>query len=222
MTTLIILDTETAGLKPPASGSGLVEFAYLIVDPQSLVIQYEFVSRINPGCDIDPGAQAVHGISAEDVADAPTLHSRMLPFDDVLAVGHNVAFDLRFLTPTFTQIKRNICTLTLARRHVKGVLNHKLTTLAAHFKLPEQQAHSALGDCYYVLGLLRELTNITGKTVLKLEDRSNSAAVFHQMPFGKYKGRPLHQVPTDYLEWFSKQDIEGDLKKTIEIHLKVR
>lgn len=92
------------------------------------------------------------------------------------------------------------------------MLNHKLTTLAAHFKLPEQQAHSALGDCYYVLGLLRELTNITGKTVLELEDRSNSLPSSTRCLLGKYKGRLLHQVPTDYLEWFSRQDIEGDLK----------
>lgn len=223
MTTLIVVDTETTSLNPPPPpASGVVELAYLKVDIHTLQVQDEFVSLINPGCPIEPEAGAIHGITEEMVKDKPMLHAGMLPYDDVLACGHQHQFDKKFLAGTFQNMQRSICTLTLARRHIKGVLNHKLTTLAAHYKLPEQKAHSALGDCYYTLGLLQEIVKITGKSVLELEDRSNSAAVFHQMPFGKYKGRPLHQVPTDYLEWFSRQDIEGDLKKTIEMHLKVR
>lgn len=222
MPELIILDTETTGLKPPPKGSGLVEFAYLVVDKDTLAVKQEFVTRINPQCPIEPGAQAIHGISAEDVADAPVLAGDMLPYTEVLAIGHNVQFDLRFLKPTFPQLTRSVCTLTLARRYITGTLNHKLTTLAQHFNLPEQKAHSALGDCYYVLGLLDEIQEITGKSILELEERGNEAVVWHRMPFGEHKGKLLHTVPTSYLRWFRDQEIDGDLKKTIELHLKTR
>lgn len=223
MTTLIILDTETVGLKPPAPpATGVVEFAYLHVNLETLQVQDEFVSLINPGCPIEPEAAAIHGITDEMVAGKRSLSADMLPYEDVLACGHNHPFDKRFLASTFPAMQRSICTLTLARRHIKGPANHKLTTLADFLKLPAQKAHSALGDCYYALGLLQEIVKITGKSVLQLEERSNTAVVWHRMPFGKYKDLPLHQVPVDYLRWFSQQDIDGDLKKTIEIHLKAR
>lgn len=223
MTTLIVVDTETTGLKPPeAPASGVVELAYLKVDIETLQVQDEFVSLINPGCPIEPEAGAIHGITDAMVQDKPMLHAGMLPYDDVLACGHNHPFDKKFLMRAFPHMQRGMCTLTLARRHIKGPVNHKLTTLAEFFKLPAQKAHSALGDCYYTLGLLQEIVKITGKSVLQLEERSNADVVWHRMPFGKHKDRPLHQVPTDYLRWFSQQDIDGDLKRTIEIHLKTR
>ena len=223
MTTLIVVDTETCGLKPPeAPASGVVELAYLRVDIETLQVQDEFVSLINPGCPIEPEAGAIHGITDAMVQDKPKLAKSMIPYENVLAVGHSHQFDRKFLINTFPQLNRSICTLTLARRHVKGPVNHKLTTLAEFFKLPAQKAHSALGDCYYTLGLLQEIVKITGKSILQLEERSNADVVWHRMPFGKHRDRPLHQVPTDYLRWFSQQDIDGDLKKTIEIHLKTR
>lgn len=223
MTTLIVIDTETTSLNPPPlPASGVVELAYLKVDIETLQVQDEFVSLINPGCPIEPEAGAIHGITDAMVQNKPRLSRTMIPYENVLAAGHNQRFDAKFLASTFPDIQRSLCTLTLARRHVKGPANHKLTTLAEFFKLPTQKAHSALGDCYYTLGLLREIVKITGKSALQLEERSNADVVWHRMPFGKHKDRPLHQVPTDYLRWFSQQDIDGDLKKTIEIHLKTR
>lgn len=42
------------------------------------------------------------------------------------------------------------------------------------------------------------------------------------MPFGKYKGQPLINVPADYLLWLYKQmSIPGDLKKYIQDNLEV-
>jgi uncharacterized protein (DUF3820 family) len=37
------------------------------------------------------------------------------------------------------------------------------------------------------------------------------------MPFGKYKGRLLYQLPVSYLEWFSRKGFpEGKLGKLLE------
>jgi uncharacterized protein (DUF3820 family) len=38
-----------------------------------------------------------------------------------------------------------------------------------------------------------------------------------QMPYGKYKGRLLYQLPVSYLEWFSRKGFpEGKLGKLLE------
>jgi uncharacterized protein (DUF3820 family) len=43
------------------------------------------------------------------------------------------------------------------------------------------------------------------------------------MPFGKYKGEPLADIPVSYLDWIIGQDwIKPDLKEQIEEHLQTR
>ena len=40
------------------------------------------------------------------------------------------------------------------------------------------------------------------------------------LPFGKHKGTPLSEVPSDYLEWFASADgIDWDLRDAIHFHL---
>jgi DNA polymerase III epsilon subunit-like protein len=63
-----IFDTETTGLKAP----GVVEIAWIVVD-KNLNVLDEFRSLVNPEKPIEPGAQAVHGITAEMVEDMPTM-----------------------------------------------------------------------------------------------------------------------------------------------------
>ena len=44
-----------------------------------------------------------------------------------------------------------------------------------------------------------------------------------RMPFGKYKGQPLSDCPTDYLDWLLGQDwLRRELAEAIESHLKTR
>lgn len=66
---LAILDTETTGLGPTAR---VIEVAVVHMDFRSLP-RVAFSARLNPGCPIEPGASAVHGITDADVADAPTF-----------------------------------------------------------------------------------------------------------------------------------------------------
>ena len=40
------------------------------------------------------------------------------------------------------------------------------------------------------------------------------------MPFGKHKGQKMDQVPTDYLNWLKKTDIDEDLAYTVQYHLR--
>lgn len=43
------------------------------------------------------------------------------------------------------------------------------------------------------------------------------------MPFGKHKGKPVKDLPNDYLAWLSKQDnITGGLRESIETAIKYK
>jgi hypothetical protein len=36
------------------------------------------------------------------------------------------------------------------------------------------------------------------------------------MPFGRYKGQPIEDVPVDYLQWLSRRELYGRLKVEVE------
>ena len=54
-------------------------------------------------------------------------------------------------------------------------------------------------------------------TMLKI---SNAPVMVARMPFGKHKGQKMDQVPTDYLNWLKKTDIDEDLAFTVQYHLR--
>jgi len=205
-----VLDTESASLS-----SGVVELAYLRVDSQLNVVE-EFVSRCNPQRKIDAGAYAVHGISDQDVASAPTLAelAKHMP-EQIDMIAHNATFDKRMIE-SHISVGRSLCTLALSRSHIKGTSNHKLPTLRKELNLPEQKDHSALGDVYTTLALLKHIVNLTGVGVELHFQRLNAPRMLSEMPFGKFKGLAMLDVPADYRRWLASQDIDRDLKYTLE------
>lgn len=212
MSHIYIIDTETASLH-----GGVVELAYLKADLELNILQ-EFCTRVNPERPIDPGAQAVHGISNEDVADCPTLAEVAAGFSKpVIWLGHNASFDVRMLTPHITP-KQQLCTLALSREYIKGTTNHKLATLKDELKLPEQKSHSALGDVHTTRDLLLlHILPLSGVDMQTLLDRADQPKLLARFPFGKYKGITMLKVPRDYRNWMLAQsDIPKDLRFTLE------
>lgn len=72
MTVGAFIDIETTGLKQ-ADGHRMVEFGAVLYELETKRRLGKYIQRINPQRPIDPKAQAVHGISFEDVAGMPTL-----------------------------------------------------------------------------------------------------------------------------------------------------
>lgn len=206
-----ILDTETASLE-----GGVVEIAFLVVDEQ-LTVQSEFHSLVDPQRPIEPGAQAVHGISAEDVAGKPTMETiaDMLGDNPIKMIGHNVSFDKRMIAPHI-QVEEEMCTLALAREFIKGTTNHKLETLQKELGLPEQKSHSALGDVYTCLDLLQHLVNITNLDFKTLWARAQKPKMVQRMPFGKHKGQLIANLPRSYRDYMLTLDLNKDLRYTLE------
>jgi uncharacterized protein (DUF3820 family) len=50
---------------------------------------------------------------------------------------------------------------------------------------------------------------------------SGSPVLFSRMPFGKYKGLKMGDVPIDYLEWLSQRNLDEDMAYTVRYYLDI-
>lgn len=127
------------------------------------VIDGEVVARESWLCrppqgidDFDPFNVECHGITAEDVVDQPSvgeLISRFTEFvGDLPVVAHNAYFDasaLRYAAMASDQPVPKIvfgCTLAQSRATDLGVANHRLPTVAEHFRVALDNHHDAGAD----------------------------------------------------------------------------
>ncbi len=214
----LICDIESTGLTKPV---GVVEVAIRQIDPETLATVREWYSLIDPEKDIEPGAQEIHGISAEMVADEPTIaefieHRLCGAFDDVdiTFIAHNVPYDLPPLAGIGT-VTRTVCTLSLSRHLVKDSTNHKLQTLREHFGFPANEAHRAMADVATTHRVLGKLLELSGRTLEQLA--ATTEQTYHTMPFGKHKGLLMFHVPKPYLAWLVAQPgLDPNLLKSVQ------
>ncbi len=95
----IVLDTETTGLEP-SQGHRIIEIGCVELVNRRLTGNH-FHQYLQPDRDIDPGAQQVHGISSEFLADKPRFAEIVDELLDYLRgaelIIHNAPFDMGFL-----------------------------------------------------------------------------------------------------------------------------
>ena len=147
----VTIDFETAKYsRESACSVGLVKF-------QNGKVTDSFYSLIRPPVlYIIPDFTDIHGLTVEDVKDAPVFRdlweSQILPFIGGLPLAaHNAAFDMGVLRAVLDWYNLAIpelsyfCTCSLARRSWPGLESHALTSLARHFNI-SYNAHNALDD----------------------------------------------------------------------------
>ena len=96
---LVVLDTETTGLSA-RMGDRVVEIGCIeILDRH--VTENRFHTYLNPGRPSDPGAERVHGLSSEFLADKPKFAEIGRDFLEYVRgaelIIHNASFDVEFL-----------------------------------------------------------------------------------------------------------------------------
>ncbi|WP_313916516.1 DNA polymerase III subunit epsilon [Tahibacter sp.] len=190
----IVLDTETTGLDA-ARGHRLIELGCV-----ELLARRTSGSRfhryLNPERDIDAGAQAVHGISIEFLADKPRFADVA---DEFLAyikgaelVIHNAAFDVGFidaelarLGPQYGRIRDHatvLDTLALARETYPGQRN-SLDALCKRLDIDNshRELHGALLDAEILADVYLALTAGQGALDFAVETESPQAkaSAFH-------------------------------------------
>ena len=152
----IVLDTETTGLDPE-NGHRIVEIGCVEID-NLLPTGRTFHVYLNPERDMPAEAEAVHGLSADFLADKPRFIEIVDEFLDFIGdaplVIHNAAFDMRFLNAELVRAGREplppsraVDTLALARTRFPGA-NNTLDALCTRFNvdLSAREKHGALLD----------------------------------------------------------------------------
>ena len=166
-TEFVAFDLETTGLV--ARVDRVVEIGAVRFTARGDVVD-RFEQLINPGCPMPSAVQAIHGISDADLVSAPFARDvlpRFLAFlgrsGSTALIAHNASFDAGFLGRELARAghrppdHRIFDTLALARRRLPELRNHRLDTLADHFRLDRGRLHRALGDSLLVKGLWLQL-----------------------------------------------------------------
>lgn len=149
-----VIDLETTGFS--AATDRVVEMACVLV--QDGRIDQTWSTLVNPERDIPPHATRVHGITDEDVQNAPSfaIAQRALRrmCRGATVVAHNARFDLSFLPAL--EAWPSLCTIALARRCFPGAPNYRNQTLREYLDIEVEGAvaHRALGDAMVTAHIL--------------------------------------------------------------------
>jgi DNA polymerase III subunit epsilon len=237
---IAFFDLETTGLN--VTTDRIVEISILKISPDGH--EESKTMRINPTIPIDPKAIAIHGITDEDVKDAPTFTdiARSLAKDlegcDLAGYNSN-KFDIPLLAEEF--IRADVDFDMKKRRFIDvQVIFHKMEqrTLTAALKFycdkNLENAHSAEADTratYDVLLAQMERYEELSRDVEQLSEFSaqtknadfagrivydeNNVEVFN---FGKHKGVPVEKVfekEPGYYNWMMNSDFPLYTKKVL-------
>ena len=237
---IIFFDLETTGIN--IASDRIVEIAYLKVDVNGN--ESMKTMRVNPQMPIPEKVTAIHGISDEDVKEAPTFNeiarSLAKEFEGCDLAGYNsVRFDIPILAEEFLRAGVDI---DLKRRKFVDVqvifMKMEPRTLSAAYKFfagkELTDAHSAEADTLATYEVLQaqldkysNLENDVGKLAeFSAHNRNVDFAgriiyddqdveVFN---FGKYKGKPVTEVLAQdpgYYGWMMNGDFPLYTKKVL-------
>jgi len=152
-TEFVVFDIETTGSKRPPCR--VVEIGLCRVRAGRIVAELE--TLVNPCAPIPPFISALTGITDEMVTTAPPFERVIGDVLDFIGaavlVAHNASFDVSFLNHEIAQVyagrklfNPHLCTVSLARRVVPDLVNHRLHTVAEHFCVPLLRRHRAFDD----------------------------------------------------------------------------
>ena len=210
----VVLDTETTGLDW-SQGHRIIEIGCVEILDRRISKSY-FHTYINPSRAIDVGAQQVHGISADFLADKPVFSKIADQFLSYVAdaelIIHNAPFDLGFLNAEFEILDKNnspiddkcsiFDTLTFAREKHPGQRN-SLDALCKRYNVDNQNriVHGALLDANLLAEVYLAMTG--GQTSMQLQENREDSNIQNLEKAQYFKN--------DFIEAaVSNTDIEND------------
>lgn len=224
----ICIDCETTGLDPKVDR--VIEVAVMCFDSEQVFAQME--SLINPECPIPETSIAIHHITQEMVLGKPLI-AEILPevlslIGDHIIIGHGVGFDVDILANAaerhgiVCKIRNNriLDTLRMARLYGESPVN-SLEYLRKHFNIPIEGAHRAMSDVIVNKEVFKYLAK-RYKTTEQLFEALSHPILMSTMPLGKHKGRPIKEIPLQYLQWICNKDFDQDLLFSVRSELKRR
>ncbi|QMU61270.1 MAG: DNA polymerase III subunit epsilon [Gammaproteobacteria bacterium] len=183
----VVLDTETTGLEV-SQGHRIIEIGCVEVLHRRTTDQL-FHQFLNPEREIDAGAQEVHGISLDFLADKPKFASIADDFIEFVAdaelIIHNASFDVGFINAELKKMGHRITdinscckvidSLGMARKMHPGQKNN-LDALCKRYEIDNshRELHGALLDAQILADVYLALTG--GQTTLSLAANADSAS----------------------------------------------
>ncbi len=183
----IVLDTETTGLEP-SQGHRIIEIGCVEMINRRLTGN-NYHQYLQPDREIDEGAQAVHGISNEVLADKPRFSDIVKDFIEYLdgaeLIIHNAPFDVGFIDHEFKLAGAEygkvstycsvIDTLVMARKIRPGKKNN-LDVLCKEYEVnnAHRELHGALLDAELLSEVYLRMTGGQSTLSLDSEDMSNA------------------------------------------------
>lgn len=149
-----VIDTETTGLDP-AGGDEIIALGAVRVVKGRILQREIFDSFVKPRRAIAPAATAIHGISPAMLRGEAPLEEVLPGFhrfvEDTVLVGHNVAFDMRFLELSAARTGLAFTQPVLDTLLLSYVVNphqeaQSLEEIAKRLGIVVSGRHTALGD----------------------------------------------------------------------------
>ena len=179
-----VFDTETTGLDP-AGGDEIVQIGAARIVNGKLLRGECFDQLIDPHRSIPEASIRIHGIGPEQVRGKPSITDVLPAFHafigDTVLVGHNVAFDLRFLRlketaggPSFDQPVLD--TLLLSSVVHPNEPSHGLETIAARLGVTTSSRHTALGDALVTAEVFLKLVPLLAQRGIMTLSQARAAA----------------------------------------------
>ncbi|HUG83990.1 MAG TPA: exonuclease domain-containing protein [Euzebya sp.] len=182
--TCTVFDTETTGLAP-AEGDEIIAIGAVRIVRGRLQRHERFSQLVDPQRHVSAASFRIHGIDDEMLAGRPTLPEVVPAFarfcDDTVLVGHNVAFDLRFLElaegRTGVRFDQPVLdTLLLSAVIAPEQADHSLDALAARLGVDVVARHTALGDALLTAQVLLRLLPLLADHGITMLGQAREAA----------------------------------------------
>lgn len=206
----VIVDTETTGVD--ASTCGLVEVAAVRVERGEIVA--EFSELVNPGMAIPEAASAVHGITGEMVANAPTAELIAPALGEfcvgAVPVAYNAPYDRTVIhrampggaSPVFDRGLSWLDVYVIVAsprcdKYAKGPGRLKLSAVCARRGIEHESQHRALGDARATALLLLHLladSRVKPCALGKLLKHTDDARAEQQRDFAQWRARQPPRV----------------------------
>lgn len=186
----VVVDVEATGAKMPPNR--IIELGAHRIRGKRIV--ESFLTLVNPEIPIPRFVASLTGITNEMVRPAPLFADvvpRWLDFvGDAVLIAHNAPFDTNFINheisrvyPGQRMVNPHLCTVTLSRRAIPGLMNYRLETVAENFSISIQHRHRAGSDAL-----------ATAEIFLHLLDRLAASGVKDLAAAHKYESMPLEKA----------------------------
>ncbi|MCB1583316.1 MAG: DNA polymerase III subunit epsilon [Marinicella sp.] len=221
---LIMLDTETTGLKPQ-DGHRIIEIGAVVVLNREIT-DLHYHQFVNPQFAVEQEALAVHGISNEFLADKPLFEHVVDQFiafiEGAELVIHNAPFDVGFINHEFEMCGKafkleDICQITdsleYARKKHPGAKNN-LDALCKRYNISNEHRtlHGALLDSEILAQVYLAMTGGQTKLNLQMNQEANSQGqTFNLQTLPELISIKANQAELlSHQEWLSKHESEDN------------